>query len=317
MSLFSSIKDTVVNIATEHGSGILLVGGIVLGAGAIVAACVATRKVDKIMDEAEEEINDIELEETDVDDNGELVEQTEEQRKHTAKRIFFAKVKTAGRLVLNYGLTALLFGASCFCLVKSHNMDIDKYTKVVAAYNVLDQSFRQYRKSVIADQGPEADVRYKLGIQDKEIIEQVTNEKGKVKEVSKNVEVANLTGYARYFDELCPDWKENPKANKLFIEAQQEWANEVMKRRYRKGHPGYILLNEVYELLGYDPTEAGAVVGWTYDEENPIGDNYVDFGLYMSNRLNERFMNGVEPVAILDFNVDGVITGNRAIFPAI
>lgn len=311
MKFFENLIENVRLDISEHSSGILMVGGIILGAGAIVAACIATKKLDSIMEDAEEELNDI------ADEYDE--EPTEEEAKEIAKRQFVAKAKRVGRIGANYALTAVLFGASVFCIGKAHSIDIDNYAKVVAAYNVLDQGFRQYRKNVIADVGPEKDVQYKLNATQIEVTEQEETTKGKVKEVKKRVDIANISGYARFFDELCPNFKENPTANRLYLQAEEEYATEKMKSRYRKTpyRPGYILLNEVYEILGYDATEAGAVVGWIYDPEHPVGDNRVDFGLCDANRINERFMNGIEPVAVLDFNVDGIITGNRAIFQSI
>lgn len=58
-------------------------------------------------------------------------------------------------------------------------------------------------------------------------------------------------------------------------------------------------------MLGIARTNAGQVVGWIYCEKNPVGDNYVDFGIY--NLQNEGFVNGNERSILLDFNVDGII----------
>ena len=67
-------------------------------------------------------------------------------------------------------------------------------------------------------------------------------------------------------------------------------------------------MNEVYKSIGLPATKAGQVVGWVYDEKNPIGDNYVDFGLYDMSREKVRdFINGYERAILLDFNVDGNI----------
>ena len=67
-------------------------------------------------------------------------------------------------------------------------------------------------------------------------------------------------------------------------------------------------MNDVYDMLGIDRTAIGQEVGWIYDENNPIGDNYVDFGIYDGNReRNRAFVNGYERVILLDFNVDGYI----------
>ena len=61
-------------------------------------------------------------------------------------------------------------------------------------------------------------------------------------------------------------------------------------------------------MLGIPRTRAGQIVGWVYDEDNPLGDNYVDFGIYDINREKTiDFVNGYERVILLDFNVDGNI----------
>ena len=56
-------------------------------------------------------------------------------------------------------------------------------------------------------------------------------------------------------------------------------------------------------------TKAGAVVGWIYDPKEPMGDNFVDFGIYEVCREKAvDFVNGYERSFILDFNVVGDIT---------
>ena len=88
----------------------------------------------------------------------------------------------------------------------------------------------------------------------------------------------------------------------MFLKQQMNYANDVLKKR------GYVFLNEVYEMLGIPKTKAGKIVGWIYDEKNPIGDNFIDFGIYNENREKNRdFVNGYERVILLDFNVDGDI----------
>ena len=82
----------------------------------------------------------------------------------------------------------------------------------------------------------------------------------------------------------------------------QEFANEKLRLK------GHLFLNDVYDMLDIPRTKAGQIVGWVYDEKNPVGDNYVDFGIYeLYSDANRRFVNGLEPVILLDFNVDGNI----------
>ena len=59
-------------------------------------------------------------------------------------------------------------------------------------------------------------------------------------------------------------------------------------------------------MLGLPPTKEGHIIGWIYceDEANPMGDNYVDFGL---NNNDVLFSDDDESSLVLDFNVDGSI----------
>lgn len=108
-----------------------------------------------------------------------------------------------------------------------------------------------------------------------------------------------LSNYARCFDEGCTGWMNDSEHNRYFLQTQEMYANDLLKTR------GHLYLNEVYDMLGLPRTKAGQIVGWVYDEENPIGDNRVDFGLALS--MNQAFMNGFTKNVWLDFNVDGNI----------
>ena len=137
-------------------------------------------------------------------------------------------------------------------------------------------------------------------------------ETGKEKKVKKNAFVVNpsdVSGYARFFEKytvdedgnsiLNPHWEPNNEYNIMFIKAQENYANDLLRAKKR------LFLNDVYEMLGLPRTKAGQVVGWVYDEDNPVGDNYVDFGMYADNLSYSDFANGLDPAILLDFNVDG------------
>lgn len=108
-----------------------------------------------------------------------------------------------------------------------------------------------------------------------------------------------LSEYAVRFDETSCHWRKNARWNKEFLIRQQKFANEKLK------HRGYLFLNEVYDMLGVPRTAIGQVVGWVYDEDNPVGDNHVDFDIYAGR--NVAFVNEWETRVLLDFNVDGDI----------
>ena len=109
----------------------------------------------------------------------------------------------------------------------------------------------------------------------------------------------DVTDYARFFNEMCPTWTTNPEYNLMFLKTQERHATDKLRAN------GYLFLNDVYDMLGMPRTKAGQVVGWIYDENNPYGDNYIDFNIYAEHNAN--FVNGYERTALLDFNVDGNI----------
>lgn len=100
--------------------------------------------------------------------------------------------------------------------------------------------------------------------------------------------------YARILDEISPNWTGNQERDLMFLKLMQNYANELLKIKKT------VFLNEVYEMLGLPRTQEGQVVGWHYDIKNPIGDNYIDFGLG-DVTISELQSNCI----VLDFNVDG------------
>ena len=98
--------------------------------------------------------------------------------------------------------------------------------------------------------------------------------------------------YAQIFDCESSKWTSDAYYNWLFLRSIQDYCTDLLRLE------GTLLLNKVYELLGLPKTKMGSVVGWRYDENNPDGDNFVDFNLIgQEGQLNY----------VLDFNVDGVI----------
>lgn len=128
-------------------------------------------------------------------------------------------------------------------------------------------------------------------------IDDVENEKSK--EIRSADDHINVSPYAAFFNETCLAWSKDSEMNKMFLLQQQTYATEKLRAQ------GYLFLNDVYDMLGMPRTKAGQIVGWIYEENNPTGDNCVDFDLYAQH--NQDFINGYERVALLDFNVDGII----------
>lgn len=176
---------------------------------------------------------------------------------------------------------------------------------LAAAYTAVDKSFKEYRGRVVERFGKELDKEFRYNIKAKEVEETVTDEKGNEKTVKKTVDVVDpnaISEFAKFFDDGCIGWTKDPELNLIFLRQQEAAATKRLEDR------GHLFLNEVYDMLGIQHTRAGQIVGWIYDKKNPIGDNYVDFGIYnTSKEANRNFVNGYERTILLDFNVDGNI----------
>ena len=102
-----------------------------------------------------------------------------------------------------------------------------------------------------------------------------------------------VSEYEVTFNKDCPGWTNSRKINIVFLKIRERYANDLLVRCKK------LYLNDVYRLLGLKTTKIGNVVGWIYEENNEVGDNFVDFGINL---------NGFNPNIKLNFNVDGVIT---------
>jgi hypothetical protein len=158
-----------------------------------------------------------------------------------------------------------------------------------AAYSALTLSYNEYRKRVMDQYGNEKELDIYHAAKDETLKEDGMTIK--IKRADPN----NWSPYAKFFDESNQNWKRNSELNRMFVQCQQTWANDVLKGR------GHIFLNEVYDMLGFPRTQAGQMVGWVWGN----GDDFIDFGLYEA--ASSQFINGWEQSIILDFNVDGEI----------
>lgn len=285
----------------KHSPEILVAVGTVGVVVSTVMACKATLKVDAVMDDTKKKVNKIHVAvENGVTEIGETYDIQDSKKDLTS-----VYAHTGVQLAKLYGPAVLIGAASITCMLTSHNILRKRNLALAAAYATVDQGFKEYRGRVIERFGKDLDRELKYNIKAEEIEEKVVNEDGSETVVKKTVEVAEFNPYSTYakvFDESCAGWEKDAEMNMFFLHRQQDWANEKLKSR------GYLFLNEVYEMLGFMPTRAGQSVGWIYDEKHPIGDNFVDFGIFDVERERVRaFINGYERSIILDFNVDGDI----------
>lgn len=290
----------------KHSPEILMVAGIVGTVTAAVTACRATLKVKDIMSEKEELQNDIHkcLENPDVD-------YTEEDGKKDLTTVY---AQTGVKLIKLYAPSVILGGASIASIVMGQKILKKRNIALAAAYTAVDKGFKKYRANVVDRFGEKVDKELRYNIKAKEVEKKVADKNGKektVKEIQYDIEgnpLENISEFARFFDEATStEHHKDAEYNLMFLRRQQDYANEVLKAK------GHLFLNDVYEMLGIPKTKAGQIVGWIYDEKNPNGDNFVDFGIYrlsgneVYDERKRAFVNGYERNILLDFNVDGPI----------
>lgn len=285
----------------KHSPEILIVTGVVGVVASAVLACKATLKVNNVTEETKHNLDKIQDAVVNgKNDAGETYTE-EDGKKDTA--IVYAQ--TGLKFAKLYAPSVLLGVASLGCILTSHKVMRTRNMALAAAYATIDSGFKEYRGRVVERFGEELDKELKYNIKKKEVEEQVVDENGEVKTVTRNEEVMdpNLHSmYARFYDDGCIGWEKDAEHNLFFLKRQQNYANDLLKAQ------GWLYLNDVYKMLGITPTRAGQVVGWIYDEVNPVGDNFVDFGIWNKNDPEaRRFVNGKERVILLDFNVDGNI----------
>lgn len=298
---------------TKSSPQIAMVVGTVAIVGGVFGACKATTKIDKVLDNTKSKLNDIH----DAVERPEALEIEEgEYTEKDAKRdltITYGKCAVEFAKLYALPLASIALGLGCF--YGSHHIMTTRNAALAAAYASVDKSFKQYRARVVERFGDSMDKELRYDIKAQQFEKKVTDAKGKEKTVKESVEVVSdnpldYSEYARFFDESCKEWEKDPEYNMSFLIGMQARATDLLKAK------GYLFLNDVYDMLGITRTKAGQIVGWTYDREtcesktvdengDPVGDGFIDFGIFNTKRPNRRFVNGYEPVILLDFNVEG------------
>ena len=283
-------------VVKKYSPEILVTVGIVGVIASTVMACKATTKAHEVLDKAKEKKDAI-------DEAAAFENYTENDRK---KDLVLVYTQTGVDFAKLYGPSVILGTLSIGCILGAHHILRKRNLALVAAYAVLDDSFKKYRSRVIADAGEEKDLEYQYGVKEEKVEtlvkDETTGKTKKVKSTKKVVDPNGVSLYARFFDELNPNWNPIPEYNMAFLKHQQNYFNDLLRIR------GHVFLNEVYDELGMERSSAGAVVGWVLTKDSESSDNYIDFGLYDATRPRVRdFVNCTEASILLDFNVDGTI----------
>jgi hypothetical protein len=270
-------------IAKKNSPHIFFVGGVLGVVTSAVLACRATLKLEEKLDKAN--IKLLAAREGSYDDKAQYTRAM--VRTYSDIAVDFGKL---------YGPSVVLGAVSIGALTGSHVQMTKRNSALTATVALVGQAFEEYRDRVREELGEERERDIHAGI---------TTEKRTVDGKKVDIKILDASGSSPYqfmfTQQSSYNWKDDPFYNRVFLESQQNWANERLQTR------GHLFLNELLNSLGMEHTSTGALVGWVYDRDlKNDGDNYVDFGIFISEK-NLEFTEGSASDVFLDFNVDGPI----------
>lgn len=276
----------------KHAPSLLFVAGVTGAIGATVLACRSTLKLEETIDAAHDKLADVTVKFAD--------DLESKDHRKAVTRVYIAQVGELGKL---YAPSIIVGSLSIAALTKSHNMLVTRNAALTATVATLTRTFAEYRQRVEDEYGVEAErnIRYAATEVD------VTTEGKNGPKVHKEMRVGNLEAspYAVFFGPDNQNWSPIPEYNIMFLRLQQNWLNDKLRAR------GHLLLNEAYDVLGFDQTYEGSVAGWVagHNPKNELNDQYVDFGVFTDEARDQffAFVTGSEGELMLDFNVDGPV----------
>lgn len=270
---------------------ICMAAGTILGAAAIVTACIQTHNgLDNLVEDHKARLSKAKA----------LPDDDPNKKKEVAFAYGKTVVATARLLA---GPSVLFAGSVVSYYAAYHEMKI-RNAGLAATAAAVRKQLKGYRGRVADKIGAEAEEDLYFGVHEEEIEETVIDENGEekvVKTLSKSVvDDIEDSEYVKYLVKGNPRWDRAPEMVEYFLKCQQNYANDMLKTN------GELTLNEVYDLLNFKRTDRGMVDGWIYDKHNPFGDNKVEFRVKRVKVPNEDGVGHSLGYAI-DFNCDGNI----------
>lgn len=157
------------------------------------------------------------------------------------------------RIAVPTYVPSVLIGLSTLaCVVGSNILNQKAQASIISAYALLDQSYKDYRRKLKELYGKETD---------QEILNAIAIEKAEDQYIS-----------AEYFATNCDlSTEEHSIRPKIFYDEYSKrffetTIEQVMTAEYHLNRNyvlrGYSVLNELYDFLGLEPTDAGSIMGW-------------------------------------------------------
>jgi len=265
---------------SKHAPTILTAAGTAGFIGTTILASKATLKVEETI--AEEAALLVKVHE--AHDAGKL----EDKDALHDKVILYTRMTT--KLAKLYAPALILGAASIVSLATGHGIMLKRNASLAAAYAAVDQAFKTYKKKVESKFGKDAVIDALVSTAE----EDLTKNELTMEAIAA---VDGVSPYGVIFDETNNNWSADEDLSMLHLKCQQQYANDILQTR------GHIFLNEVYKMLGFPHTPAGAVTGWVKGN----GDDFIDFNIFEGTFEGEDEKGRTVTKWALDFNVDGVM----------
>lgn len=297
-------KQTVI----KHSPEILMGMGAVTFVATVVMASKETVNEQDVLIDHEDELYQLGL----AHDVNEL---DDKAYKKSRRNVY---LHTSIETTKNYAPAIILGTTSLACFFGAFGIMKKRYATLVVAYTTLEESFRKYRERVIADKGVEADLYYLTGSKTKEITQK--GEDGKKTKVKQMIlpDGTIASPYAFKFGKYKENGERNnqwvPEAQLLMSYAmgQEMYLNDRLYNRcvFDDNHNvlvrGSVMLNEIRDILGEDPTPTGAVVGNRYGNGEPGCNGYICFNIVEASEEDPETGKMI-PCLFVNPNVDGLI----------
>lgn len=267
-------------VLSKHAPTILTAAGTAGFIGTTVLASKATLKVEETV--AEEAALLVKVHE--AQEAGKL---SDKDATHD-KVVLYSRMTT--KLAKLYAPAIVLGVASIASLATGHGIMLKRNASLAAAYAAVDQAFKTYKRKVESKFGKDAVLEALSSV----ATEDLTKDEMTVESVAA---VNDVSPYGVIFDDTNVNWSADEDLAMLHLKCQQQYANDILQTR------GHIFLNEVYKMLGFPHTPAGAVTGWVKGN----GDDFVDFNIFDGMFEGEDQNGRTVTKWALDFNVDGVM----------
>lgn len=290
----------------KHSPEILLGAGIVGVIAGTVMFIKAAPKAEEVLKEFDEKraeakkaLEDPEYEAVRIEKGYDIHAYRKELAGLYAKLVFnLAKV---------YALPVAVEALSCGLILGAHGIMCKRVAGLSAAFNTVTEDFNSYREAVIADQGEEADMKYRYGTVQTETEMTTKDGKGKTKVETVSMPMVDpqiVDTLLCFCKETSDQYTGDPNYDRAFLENVKESFNfdlQVLKRKF--------CINDVLDKLGMPLIDGpeGQLIGWSPDK----GDGYVDFRVsyayvpvYEPGNINLR-----REIYFLDFNHAGYIYG--------